>query len=231
MNQKIKILLFLSILLVGINASGQDYFRMSTDFTIKIKRAEGKSNLTKGKVFYDKYAKELIYDISFPDKEKWVVKDSRIYKIKSENVYFTEEIPSFNEFTIFHLALNSNLEYFGIKKANFAIEKVEKKGDMVISYWSVPAQLQHMVSSIALARKNNQLYSVVIIGQDNQIISKQFFQDYINIEGFEFPGTVVQIFYNEDRTENYQVMEFKNIVLNDSENDADYHFNLEGREN
>jgi hypothetical protein len=231
MNRIIRTSLIPILLLIGINTLAQDYFRMCADFTIKIKRTEGLSNLTKGKIFYDKFAKELIYDITFPSKEKWVVKDSKIYKIKSEDVYFTDEIPSFNEFTIFHLALNSSLEYFGLKEANFDIDKVDKKGDMVISYWNIPAQVQNMISSIALAKKGNQLYSVVIMGQEKQIINKQFFKDYIKIRGFEFPGTVIQIFYDENQNENYQVMEFKNIVLNDNENDADYYFDLGSLEN
>ncbi len=219
------------LLLIGLNSNAQDYFRMSADFTIKIKRAEGQSNLTKGKVFYDKYSKELIYVISFPSKEKWIVQDSKIYKIKSGNIYFAEEIPSVNEFTVFHLALNSSLEYFGLKEAHFAVDKVEKKGDLVISYWNIPLQVQDMISSIALAKKENQLYSVIIMGKNKQIINKQFFKNYIKIGGFEFPGTVIQIFYEENQTENYQVMEFKNITLNDTENDAEYHFDLGNQKN
>ncbi len=216
----------LSIFVLPQNIDAQEYFRMSADFTIKIKRAEGQSNLTKGKVFYDKYTKELIYKIKFPSEEQWVVQDSKIYKVKSGNVYFTEEIPSVNEFTVFHLALNSSLEYFGLKNANFAVDRVEKRDDLVISYWNIPTQMQKMIRSIALAKKGNQLYSVVIVGENNQIINRQFFQDYIKVKGFEFPGTIVQIYYNEEMQENYQVMEFENIVLNDTENEANYHFNL-----
>ena len=161
-----------------------------------------------------------------PSKELWVVQDSKIYKIKEGNVFFAEEIPSVNEFTVFHLALNSNLEYFGLKNARFAIDKVEKKGELVISYWNIPTQMQKMISSVALAKKGNQLYSVVILGKNKEIINRQFFRDYIKIGGFEFPGTIVQIYYNENQQENYQVMEFENFVLNDSENNANYHYNL-----
>ena len=223
----IRVFLLLFILINSRELNAQDYFRLSVDFTIKIKPAKGQSNLTKGKVYYDKYNKELIYDISFPSSEKWIVQDSKIYKIKSGNVYFTEEIPSVNEFTVFHLALNSSLEYFGLKSANFAIDKVEKKGDLVISYWNIPQQIQNMISSIALAKKGNQLHSVIIMGENNQIINKQFFRDYIKMGGFEFPGTIIQIFYDEDQQENYQVMEFKNIVLNESENDSNYHYKMD----
>ena len=224
---RINVLFLLFFSSAFLNLSAQDYFRIGVDFTTKTKPAEGKSNLTKGKVFYDKYTKELIYDISFPEKEKWVVQDSRIYKLTNDSVYFSEEIPSLNEFTIFHLALNSDLTYFGLDKANYAISKVDKKGDLVVTYWKIPPQIQEMISSIAVARKDDSLHSVIISGGDFQVCSKQFFRDYIRIGGFEFPGTVVHIFYDSEQKENYQVMEFKNIVLNDVENEANYHYKLE----
>ena len=208
----------------GVNA--QEYFRMSADFTTKTKRAEGKSNLTRGKIFYDKYTKELIYDIHFPEKEKWVVQGSWVYKLVDDSVYFSEELPSLNEFTVFHLSLNSNLAYFGLNEAQFSIGKLDKVGDLVVSYWNIPPHIQKMISSIAIAQKDNSLHSVVIAGEDKEVVSKQFFKDYIKIGGFEFPGTIIQISYDENKRENYQVMEFKNIVLNDTENEENYHYKL-----
>ncbi len=222
-----KLFLFVFVLSFKLNSTAQDYFRMSAEFTTKTKPAEGKAALTKGTVHYDKYTKELIYDIVFPEKEKWVIQDSRVYKIKEDSIYQSDEIPSVNEFTVFHLSLNSNLSYFGLKDAKFAIDKVDKKGDMVISYWNIPQHMQNMISSIALARKGNSLYSVVISGADNKILSKQFFKNYIVIGGFEFPGTITQIFYDDQMHENYQVMEFKNVVLNDTENEENYHYRLD----
>jgi len=221
------ILLFSVVLGFNRHSTAQDYFRMSADFTTKVKPVEGKMNLTKGKIYYDKYAQELIYDISFPSKEKWIVQDSKIYKITKDSVFFTEEIPSMNEFTVFHLALNSNLTYFGLDEAKFSISNIEKKGDLVISYWNIPPHIQKMISTIAIAKKNNQLHSIVITGENNKILNKQFFKDYVQIGGFEFPGSIVQIFYDENNNEEYQVMEFKNIELNDIENEENYHYQLE----
>lgn len=221
------ILLLSAILFFNLHSTAQDYFRMSAEFTTKVKPVEGKMNLTKGKIYYDKYSKELIYDIHFPAKEKWVVQDSKIYKITNDSVYFTEEIPSMNEFTVFHLALNSNLTYFGLDEAKFSISNIDKKGDLVISYWNIPPHIQKMISTIAIAKKNNQLHSIVISGENNKILNKQFFKDYIQMGGFEFPGSIVQIFYDENNNEEYQVMEFKNIELNDIENEKNYHYNFE----
>ena len=205
----------------------QEYYRMSADFTTKTKPAEGKANLTKGRIYYDKYTKELIYDITFPQKEKWVIQDSKIYKLQNDSIYLTDAIPSMNEFTVFHLSLNSSLNYFGLKEAKFTIAKVDKKDGLVISYWNIPPNMKAMISSIAIAKKDNSLYSVVIVGPEEKILSKQFFRDYIRTGGFEFPGKIIQIYYDENNQENYQVMEFKNIVLNDTDNEEDYHYRFD----
>ncbi|MFW6309489.1 MAG: hypothetical protein ACOC1D_00170 [Prolixibacteraceae bacterium] len=212
---------------LNFSSPAQDYFRMSADFTTKVKPAQGKASLTRGKVFYDKYTKELIYDISFPSKEKWITQDSRIYKVKNDSIYSSDEIPNLNEFSIFHLSLNSTLSYYGLREARFTISKVDKKGDLVISYWDIPQQIREMIGNIAVAKKGNRLHSVVIAGPEENILSKQFFQDYIKTGGFEFPGKIVQIYYNDAGEENYQVTEFKNIILNDTENEESYHYQLD----
>ena len=224
---KLIILLFLFVFSLASNLLAQDYYRMSVDFTTKTKQAEGKFNLTKGRIFYDKYTKGLIYDIHFPAKEKWIVQDSKIYKYINDSVYFTEEIPSMNEFTVFHLALNSNLTYFGLNEAKFSIGNIDKKRDLIILYWNIPTHIQNVIKTIAIAKKGNSLYSIVVSGENNKILNKQFFKDYISIGGFEFPGTIVQIYYDVNNNKNYQVMEFKNILLNDTENEENYHYQLE----
>ena len=156
-----------------------------------------------------------------------MTQDSRIYKIQNDSVYFTEEIPALNEFSVFHLSLNSTLSYYGLKEARFTISKVEKEGDLVISYWNIPQHVRKMIGSIAVAKKGNSLHSVIIVGPEDKILSKQFFQEYIQIGGFEFPGKIVQIFYNDEGQKSYQVMEFENIVLNETENEENYHHRLD----
>lgn len=219
-----KFFLFWLALMNFSSIYAQDYFRISADFVTKVKPAVGKPSLTKGKVYYDKFAKELIYEISFPEKEKWVMAKDSILKIKNDSVYFSSAIPAVVDFTIFHLALNSNLTHYGFNESNFTISKVDKKDDLVISYWSVPRQMQKMIGNIVIAKKENRLHSVVIYDNNNKMINKQFFQDYLKMGGFEFPQTVVQIYYNAQQQEDYQMLEFKNIVLNDTKNEKLYHY-------
>lgn len=201
----------------------QDYFRVQADITVKISNSDGTKSLTRGTVYYDKNIKELIYDISFPRKEKWLSKDTSLYKYNKDSLIQRITIPSINEFTVFHLALNSGLSDYGLKKSNYNLSKVEKKGDLVLSYWKIPKQLKLAMDHVVIAKKNNSLESVVIVGENQEILSKQFFRNYITIDAFEFPGQIVQIMYDSSGAENYQVTEFSNIKINDMTNAGLYH--------
>lgn len=202
----------------------QTYHRVGADLTVKTKMASGDQNLTKGKVFYDKNYKELIYRLSFPQYEEWVIRNGSIIKIKDETIYFEESSSTLNEFTIFHLALNSNLTNYGLQNSGFKIRKVEKKEDLVLSYWTLPDVPNDLMSYIVVAKRDGRLDSVVIYAQDNKLSSRQFFRDYIQIGTFEFPRKVIQIMYDKNGNENHQLTEFENIKVNDMTNDELYKF-------
>lgn len=213
---------FLFLVLFQQAVFSQDYFRIKADFTVKISNSDGTRNLTRGVVYYDKNIRELIYDISFPEKETWVSRDTSLLKIRDGKVYEKMSIPSINEFTIFHLALNSMLNEFGLKNSPFKIQKVEKKGDLTLSYWNIPEQASTLMDFVVVARKGNRLESVVIMADEQKVLSKQFFRNYTKVKAFEFPTQIVQILYDSQNRENYQLTEFKNLVVNETGNNESY---------
>lgn len=220
------IILSVTGLVLNFTASGQDYFRLQADVSVKISNTDGTRSLTRAKVYYDKNIKELIYDISFPQKEKWVSKDTSLYKYNKDSLIQRITIPYLNEFTIFHLALNSGLNDYGLKETNYEMGKVEKNGDMVLSYWEIPEQLNLPIDHVVIAKKEGRLESVVMVGEEQVILSKQFFRNYIKTDAFEFPGQIIQITYDSLGGENYQVTEFSNLKVNDLANNHLYHFQL-----
>lgn len=222
MYKRIFFVLFLNFLFFANFSFAQDYFRISADFSVKVKKSDGQLNLTRGKVFYDKNYKQLIYNITFPKIEKWVIKDTSLVKIRQDTIFEKQSIPSINEFTVFHLALNSNLNDFGLKNSVYQISKVEKKNGLVLSYWKIPTQAKTIMDHVVVAKKDNRLESVFIVGHDSKIISKQYFRNYTQINAFEFPQQIIQILYDENNNENYQVTEFRNIKLNDLSDNSNY---------
>lgn len=219
-----QLFLFLLILSVQLKTMSQENFRMKADFTVKIANSNGSKNLTKGVVYYDKNIKQLIYNISFPKEEKWVSKDTSLYKYNNNILKERITIPSINEFTVFHLALNSDLNDFGLKNSVYAMNKVEKNGDLTLAYWKIPAQASTFMDYVVIIKKNNRLESVFMMGKNKKPLSKQYFRNYTKIGVFEFPQQIVQIVYDKTGKENYQVTEFKNISINELTNNQLYKF-------
>ncbi len=153
MIKRIFLFLFLGFLFIANISFAQDYFRITADFSVKVKKSDGQLNLTRGKVFYDKNYKQLIYDITFPKIETWVIKDTNLVKIRQDTIFGRQSIPSINEFTIFHLALNSNLNDFGLKNSVYQINKVEKKNGLVLSYWKIPSQAKIIYGPCCCCKK------------------------------------------------------------------------------
>ncbi|MEE4214136.1 MAG: hypothetical protein V2I34_03655 [Bacteroidales bacterium] len=224
----IKHLCICLIIMLGFSKAGlsQDYFRVKADFSVKISNSNGTKSLTRGTVYYDKNIKELIYAITFPREEIWVSKDTSIYKYSGDTLMQRVTIPAINEFTVFHLSLNSGLNDYGLKKSNYNMSKVEKKGDLVLSYWKIPEQLNYIMDHVVVAKKDMRLESVVMVGEEQQILSKQFFRNYIKIGAFEFPQQIVQILYDSTGGENYQVTDFSNIKVNDMSDSQSYRFKM-----
>lgn len=198
---------------------GQEYYRMNADFTVKIRRSDSTMNLTRGTVYYDKNIRELIYRISFPQPEVWVIEDTSIFKYRADTLYDRVSIPSVNEFTVFHLSLNAGMSDFGLKKAMFKASRVEKRNGMVLTYWKIPEQAESTIDHVIVAKKDNRLESVIMVGEENRILSRQFYRNYVKIGAFEFPRQIVQIIPDETGNDNYQVTEFKNVLVNDMENE------------
>lgn len=213
--------IFVSLLILSCSQImvGQEYYRINADFTVKIKQDDGRKSLTKGVVYYDKNIKELIYRVSFPQPEIWVVADTSIFKFKGDTLYERISIPSVNEFTVFHLSLNSGMSDFGLKKSMFKASKVEKKNDFVLTYWKIPDQVETSIDHVVVAKKENRLESVVMVGDESEILSRQFYRDYLKIGAFEFPQQIVQIVPGEDGKQNYQVTDFSNIMINDMDHE------------
>jgi len=201
------------------SAQGQEYYRVNADFTVKIKRSDGTMNLTKGTVYYDKNIKELIYRVTFPQPEVWVIADTSLFKFRADTLYDRFSIPSVTEFTVFHLSLNSGISDFGLKRSRFKVSRVEKQNDLVLSYWKIPDKAEISIDHVVVAKKDNRLESVVMVGEESKILSRQFYRNYIKTGAFEFPQQIVQILPGEEGEDNYQVTEFKNIVVNDMDHD------------
>ena len=239
-NQKIGLFLFfdkidfmkkiLFLLLLGVlTANAQQFYRVKADVSIKDKLSNGSYRLTVGKVYYDKTSLKVIYKLTFPQKETIIIKDTTLYKITKDSVLVQSVLAS-NEFSIFHLALSGKLADYGLNSGNVAkiykISKVEKDKDgRVITTWSViEKQLMKTLGKIKMANVNKKLDAIAFYDPKDKLLSQQFFKEYSNFNGVEFPKQVTQISYNTDGTQNIQQTTYKNIIIDQEDENEIYNY-------
>lgn len=224
-----KILFSLQILLFTIsgNLISQNYSRFESDVTVKTKYPEGKGTLEMGRIFFNKSSKTLLYNFKFPEKETIYIKDTLVYVIQDGKLVDRVSSIPLVQSTIFNIALEGNLSNYGLKNTYFKPSKVEKDGDLVITTWTLPANVKEL-GKIMTSTKNKDLYGVVFFDVKGEILSKQLFSNYVMVQGIKFPTEITQIFY-KDGTETYQITTFKNIIINNQQNEIFYNYTLPGK--
>ncbi|MBT3244522.1 MAG: hypothetical protein HN352_15345 [Bacteroidetes bacterium] len=220
-------LLILIFFFTPVCLQAQQFFRIRADVSVKTKLSSGDQSLTMGKIYYDRNEKKIIYDLTFPEKNILVTADTITYRIVDNQIIQRSFSPSIVEFSVFHLALSSHLPEFGLKRTQYEISKVAKEGQMVITTWTPPDKLAEDLGNILISVVDRKLYAVVFLSPDGSVKSKQFFEDYIERDGLAFPGKIVEISYSPEG-ENYQIMSFKNLVVDELENNHMYSFSVDG---
>lgn len=220
----IKGLLFLILIIGNFNTTfSQQFHRFSAEYTVKYKDKTGNPVMKMGKVFYDVKTKKIVIKNGFPVKEYVIHNDTSIYHIRVGNIVKHSRIISPVEFSIFHLALNGQLSNYGLDKAGYTIENVQKDKGLVIASWIPLEKLQHKLGKILISTKDKNLYGIVFLDLNEKIISKHIFHKYIIIDGFGFPSEVVRINYFANY-ELYELTTYRKIKVNETGNDNYYNY-------
>ncbi len=220
----IKKIFFLILIIGNFNTSfSQQFYRFSAEYTVKFKDKAGNPVMKMGKVFYDIKTKKIVIKNGFPVKEYVVHNDTSIYHIRVGNIVQHNRIISPVEFSIFHLALNGQLSNYGLDKAGYTIEKVQKDKGLVIASWVPSEKFQHNLGKILISTKEKKLYGIVFLDLKEKIVSKHIFHKYVIIDGFEFPSEVVRINYF-DNYELYELTTYRKIKVNETENDNYFNY-------
>lgn len=218
-------LIFLSF--VNLLANAQQHYRIKSDFSIKENLPDGTSNLTMGTVYFDKNNKKIVYSISFPTKTLQVLTDSFFYELKANKLSEKKKATNLLQFSIFNLALSSNLSNYGLNTNGiFKLTDVSKEDSLVISTWEPStAKLKELTGKVLISQKRRLLYGLVFFDNKNTVLSKQFFTEYMNVKGLNFPSQITQVNYINGK-EYYKVTTYKNIVVNATNENEIYNFNI-----
>lgn len=202
---------------------GQHYFRMRADFSIKEKFNDGKMSLTMGSVLYDRTFKKLVYHVTFPEKEDWVIVDTVFNRISNGKLVTRQTVPMLPSSTIFEFALQNNLNNFGLEKSYYTLSKVEKSGDMVLTTWLPDKRMAKVTGKIIVSKKDGRLVGVAFYTPKNELVKKQIFKGYLKVSGIEFPSEIIETLYKLGGKET-KISTFKNLRINELKDDTLYNF-------
>ncbi len=221
---------------------GQAFNRIQADITIKERLPDSSYQLLIGQVYYDKSTNNLLYNITFPKKQKWLFQDTTFYVIQDKKVKVQKKYPQINRLSIFALALNGQLQNYGLNKNKaFTISNIERKEGKVYITWQPPKKYRKNIGNIIMEQNRNKLTGIVFLNSEDQVIHKQFFENYTTIQGVNFPQRMVRINKISDTTQtstdstlvprktHYKIITFDNIKVNEDEPDKMYNYTLPAR--
>ena len=227
MNRKYYFVLFVLVLLLQqkYSVAAQDFYRFKADYTIKLTRKGNKPVMKKGTVFYDKNVKKIVIKNGFPVKEDIIHSDTSIYFVRVGRIInrTTNFLPV--EFSVFHLALNGNLANYGLDKAGYILNEVSRDKGLVIATWLPENSFKENLGKIIIATKGKELYSIVFLNKQEEIVSKHIFHKYMYDKGFSFPTEIVRIYYDNGE-ELYELTTYRNIKINETGNDEYYNYRI-----
>ncbi len=180
-----------------------------------------------GTVYFDKTRKQIIYSIKFPEPEFLVVTDSFVYTIKEGKIQEKKQGVGLMQFSIFNLALSSKLSNYGLDQSPlFKLTNVEKEDSLIISTWEPTLdKLKELTGTILISQVHKRLFGLVFFDKNKKLMSKQFFEEYKNFSGLQFPGQITQINYIGGK-EYYKITTFKNVIVNDTNENTFYNYNI-----
>jgi hypothetical protein len=216
----------LSILIFsGFIGLCQSSYRFKADIVMKERKIDSSFQYNKGKVFFDKNINKVIYKMSFPLKEIFVSIDTLLYRLVDNKQVSVVGNPLKPEYSIYYFLLNNDISDFGLKKSNFKAASVEKVDDLILAKWIPPPGSISILGKILITTKNKRLNSVLIYSSKGDLLNRQIYKNYQNVNGVEIPTEILSVTYF-GAYKKYQIIEFQNVLINEPGNDMDYNVNI-----
>jgi hypothetical protein len=184
-------------------------------YTTKEVFQDGSVKLTKGEIFYRSVEKQLVYKNLIPSPQSIVIQDSLLRVYESNKLQNSFPYPNLLDFSIFHLILTSKLKDYGLHDTPFQIVETKKERGVVLTRWEVPHKTKSSLKAFEMAQKDGKLVGLISLGENDQVISKQIFSEYIYVDGLWVPQKSMEIKYNEEGGSHKKMMTFSKIKLND----------------
>ena len=122
--------------------------------------------------------------------------------------------------------MSGQLADFGLKNSGYTIVDVEKKEQQILTTWEPKEdRVKTLMGKVIMSNLDKKLQAIAFYNPNSDLLSKQFYKNYINVSGCEIPTEITQINYH-DQGQNYQVTSYKNVVINEKGNEIIYDYKL-----
>jgi hypothetical protein len=200
-------------------------YRLKADILTKTRLPDSTFQISKGQIHYDQNIKKIVFDFTFPEKEKVVIFDTLMYSFRNDAFFQKSKSMLVPEQSFFQFILSGNMTNYGFDKSNFKIQGTEKTKDMIVTTWVPPDGLKKYISKVLVATKNKQLYSVTLLDAKDKVINRQILKNYKMINGMDIPHEVLVATYLESGSM-YQIISLNNVVINEQGNNKNYDHDL-----
>lgn len=213
--------LLLLIFISNESFSQRLYSRIESDISIKEIFPDGSKSLMLGKVFFEVENNSIVYQISFPERETMVLKDSLILSKKATNIVKKSSSAQLIDFSIYKLALSGELKTFGLDQSKFVLGRITDNNGEISSEW-IP-KMENPPFKIIISQASNKISGIALVDSSGKVLNKQFFKKYQKIGRISFPTEILEISYTSSGTYK-KMMTHSEIKLDNysDENNSDY---------
>jgi hypothetical protein len=214
-------IIILKLLFPIFLCNAQFYKRIEATYSVKEKLPDGSQYLQVGKVYYDATNKIIYYKITFPQKESLIVSDTLIVSINADGKKRTVKGEEMVSFSVFDILLKGDLPYYGLQNLLYQMMDVHNEDTLIVSTWVAFKSNLTSLPKIMLAQYNKKLYSFIGFNSKEEIVLKQFFENYQDIEGLAVPTKIVTFNYTDGK-ESIKWLSLSEIKVNNFDDNENY---------
>jgi hypothetical protein len=191
----------------------QKYQHFYADFSIKQKSTkEDKYNLIVGNIDFDNKLNKAIYNIHFPQKEKWIIQDSFVYKYKNDTLTQTSKVGIVNDYLFFKQIIEHKDNDFGLTQYGFMSVAVEETEDHISMEWEPPSQFKTFLKKAYTQVKDNLLTGVIFIDNNGVEINKTYYDNYEIVNDLPVPMKISS-HYIAEKEELFKTITLRKVRL------------------
>ncbi len=207
------ILIFFLVPVTGNKLWSQKHQNFEAKFTMMERNTlKNTSMLMKGNVKFSKLTNTLIFEINFPNVQKWIVRDSILKKYDGDLVISESVLTGYQDLVVFKELLELKSNDFGLKQHGFEMSDVSSQDGTVYVQWLPPPSFKTFVKYVTTAAKDNLLQGVIFTDIDDKDFNTTLFEEYAYIDDLPIPMRIVQHFEAKEE-QIYKTIYFENVQI------------------